>query len=172
LARRTEAAAGASASRSHQVGRGTTAISRPVKNAPAGGSASRRRGTRRDPGPSDSGEGSVIARAGSKPLAETLRGSVHESPVRRKPHGPSQTIKALTKSLINATYRRLLGHRANRAVHLSGCLSTRRVCRHYVGGEETSSLAWNWHHRFANATSETAVSTVSHPPWRRPRWQI
>jgi hypothetical protein len=33
--------------------------------------------TRRDPGPSASGEGYVIAREGSKPLAETLRGSVH-----------------------------------------------------------------------------------------------
>ena len=56
-----------------------------VKKAPAGGSASRRRGTRPDPGPSASGEGYVIAREGSEPLAETLR-SVHESPVRRLPH--------------------------------------------------------------------------------------
>ena len=46
---------------------GPTAIPRPVKKAPAGGSASRRRGTRRDPGPSASGEGYVIAREGSKP---------------------------------------------------------------------------------------------------------
>ncbi len=59
---------------------------RPVKKAPAGGSASRHRGTRRDPGSSASGEVYVIKRAGSKPLAETLRGSVHESPVRRLPH--------------------------------------------------------------------------------------
>jgi hypothetical protein len=41
---------------------GPTAIPRPVKKAPAGGSASRRRGTRRDPGPSASGEGNVIVR--------------------------------------------------------------------------------------------------------------
>jgi hypothetical protein len=68
---------------------GPTAIPRPVKKAPAGGSASR---TRRDPGPSASGEGYVIAREGSMPLAETLRGSVHESPVRRLPHARKKVL--------------------------------------------------------------------------------
>jgi hypothetical protein len=63
------AATGASASRRRQAGRGTTAMPRPVKKAPAGGSASRHSGTRRDPGPSASGEVYVIKREGSKPPA-------------------------------------------------------------------------------------------------------
>jgi hypothetical protein len=46
----------------------------------------RRRGTRRDPGPSASGEGYTDVREGSKPTAETLRGSVYESPMRPLPH--------------------------------------------------------------------------------------
>jgi hypothetical protein len=60
----------------------------PVPAKPPGGATkkSSRRAVRRDAGPSASREGYVIAREGSKPLAETLRGSVHESPVRRLPH--------------------------------------------------------------------------------------
>src|SRR5690348_12101342 len=69
-----------------EAGRGTTAVPRPVNKVPAGGSAARRRGTRRDPGPSASGEGHTDVREGSKPRAETLRRSVYESPVRRLPH--------------------------------------------------------------------------------------
>jgi hypothetical protein len=71
---------------------GTTAIPRPVKKAPAGGSASRTARNAAGPGTECLRRGYVIAREGSMPLAETLRGSVHESPVRRLPHARKKVL--------------------------------------------------------------------------------
>jgi len=68
------AATGASASRRRPAGRGTTAMPRPVKKAPAGGSASRHSGTRRDPGPSASGEVYVTSARDRSHRPETPRG--------------------------------------------------------------------------------------------------
>jgi hypothetical protein len=49
----------------------------PVRNAA---------GTRRDPGPSASGEGHLVVREGSMPHGRDADGSVHKSPVRPFPH--------------------------------------------------------------------------------------
>jgi hypothetical protein len=68
----------------HRPGAGEATWWRDEKEQPQ--ERQHRAAVRRDAGPSASREGYVIAREGSKPLAETLRGSVHESPVRRLPH--------------------------------------------------------------------------------------